>query len=105
VNKKAGGKAKKKSWTKVKVKEKLNNAVFLDAKAYERIVKEVPKFLNITVSILSDKFKINGAVARKVLRDLHSKNLIKQVGDHHSNFTLYTGAQAKTAAEPAPAKK
>eukprot|EP00347_Sterkiella_histriomuscorum_P008543 403344693 len=104
VNKKAGGKAKKKSWTKVKIKEKLNNAVFLDAKAYERIVKEAPKFQNLTVSIVSDKFKVNGAVARKVLRDLHAKALIKQVGDHHSSFTLYTGTQLK-AAEAAPAKK
>ena len=94
---KKGGKAKKKSWTKAKVKEKINNAVFLDAKTYERITKEAPKFLNLTVSIVSDKFKVNGSVARKVLRDLHQKNLIKQVGDHHSTFTLYTGTQAKPA--------
>ncbi|CDW83774.1 40s ribosomal protein s25-1 [Stylonychia lemnae] len=105
VNKKSGGKAKKKSWTKVKVKEKLNNAVFVDQKLYDRIVKEAPKFLNLTVSIVSDKFKVNGAVARKVLRDLHSKNLIKQCGDHHSSFTLYTGTQAKQTQEAAPAKK
>merc|ERR1711957_642637 len=32
---KGGAKAKKKSWTKVKVKEKLNNAVFLDQKHYQ----------------------------------------------------------------------
>ena len=42
--KKAGGKAKKKSWTKAKVKEKLNNAVFVDQKAYERISKDAAKF-------------------------------------------------------------
>lgn len=46
---------------------------------------------------MSDKFKINGSVARKVMRDLASKNLIKQVGDSHSKFTLYTGLQAKQA--------
>lgn len=71
------GKAKKKSWTKVKVKEKLNNAVFLDQKAYERITKEAPKIAGLTVSVVCDKFKVNGSVARKVLRDLHSKGLIK----------------------------
>ena len=43
-----------------------------------------------------DKFKVNGAVARRVLRDLHSKGLVKQVGDHNAHFTLYTGAQAKS---------
>ena len=40
---KSGGKAKKKSWTKVKVKDKLNNAVILDAKLWQRIQTEVPK--------------------------------------------------------------
>ena len=34
-----GVKAKKKSWTKVKVKDKLNNAVFLDQKSWENISK------------------------------------------------------------------
>jgi ribosomal protein S25 len=47
------------------------------------------------VSEVVNKFKVNGSVARRVLRDLASKNLIKQVGDHHSTFTLYTGTQAK----------
>ena len=94
--KKTGGaKAKKKSWTKVKVKEKLNNAVFLDAKLYERITKEAPKFLVITVSEMANKFKINGSVARKVIRDLYTKNLIRQVGDHNANFTVYSGKDAK----------
>lgn len=51
-----------------------------------------------------NKFKINGSVARKVIKDLASKNLIKQVGDHHSSFTLYTGTQAKAAAAPAEKK-
>ena len=68
-------------------------------------MKEAPKFQNLTVSIVSDKFKVNGAVARKVLRDLHQKNLIRQVGDHHSSFTLYTGTQAKAGQAEAPAKK
>lgn len=101
-----GTKAKKKSWTKVKVKEKLNNAVFLDSKAYERITKEAPKILAITVSVLCDKFKINGSVARRLLRDLHSKGLIKQCSESHSKFTLYSGTQSKvTGTEKAEQKK
>jgi ribosomal protein S25 len=51
--------------------------------------------LTITVSELVNKFKINGSVARKVIRDLHSKNLIRQVGDHNAAFTVYSGLQAK----------
>jgi small subunit ribosomal protein S25e len=94
--KKSGGaKAKKKSWTKVKVKEKLNNAVFLDQKAYERIVKDAPKFLTITVSELVNKFKVNGSVARKIIRDLSTKGLIRQVGDHNAAFSIYSGKEAK----------
>lgn len=90
-----GGKPKKKSWTKVKIKDKLNNAVFIDQKTYEKITKEAPRILTLTVSTMVDKFKVNGAVARRVLRDLHSKGLIKQCGDHNAHFTLYTGGQAK----------
>ena len=56
--------------------------------------------MTVTVSELVNKFKVNGAVARKVIKDLHSKNLIRQVGDHHSAFTVYSGTQAK-----APEKK
>ena len=93
--KKTGGKTKKKSWTKIKVKEKLNNTVFIDAKLYERILKEAPKFLTITVSEMCNKFKVNGSVARKAIKDLFSKNLIRQVGDHHASFTVYSGLQAK----------
>ena len=75
-----GGKAKKKSWTKVKVKEKLNNAVFLEDKAYERMLKEVPKILCITRAVLCEKFKIGGSVSRALIKDLYKKNLIIPVG-------------------------
>ena len=53
--------------------------------------------LVLTVSTVVDKFKVNGAVARKVLKDLLSKGLVKQCGDHNAHFTLYTGSQSKTA--------
>eukprot|EP00351_Strombidinopsis_sp_SopsisLIS2011_P000006 CAMPEP_0116875918 /NCGR_PEP_ID=MMETSP0463-20121206/8019_1 /TAXON_ID=181622 /ORGANISM="Strombidinopsis sp, Strain SopsisLIS2011" /LENGTH=121 /DNA_ID=CAMNT_0004522321 /DNA_START=181 /DNA_END=546 /DNA_ORIENTATION=+ len=96
-----GGKTKKKSWTKVKVKDKLNNAVFLDQKQYDRCAKEVPKILMITRSILSEKFKINGAVSRALIKDLASKGLIRRVGDHTASFDLYSGIQAKSALEKA----
>ena len=81
----------------------MNNAVFLDQKAYDRIAKDVTKFLVVTVAELVNKFKVNGSVARKLLRDLSSKNLIKQVGEHHAGFTLYTGVASKVA-EKAPEK-
>ena len=99
--KSAATKGKKKSWTKVKVKEKLNNAVFLEEKAYERMIKEVPKILCITRAILCEKFKVGGSVARALIKDLNRKQLIRPVGDQHASFDLYQGVQAKTAAEKA----
>lgn len=61
----------------------MNHAVFLDAKQYEKISKEVPRMTVLTVAVLCDKFKVNGSVARKVLKDLTSKGLVKQAGDHN----------------------
>ena len=58
------------------------------------------------MSIIADKYKVNGSVARRVLTELHSKGLIRQAGDHHSKFTLYAGTQyAAKAAEPVKGEK
>merc|ERR1711920_85175 len=105
--KKAGSgktKAKKKSWTKTKVKEKLNNAVYLDDKQFERMLKEVPKILCVTRALLIEKFKIGGSIARALIKELAKRNLIIPVGQQHHSFSLYRGAQAKTAAEKAEAE-
>merc|ERR1712176_784204 len=100
---KGGAKGKKKSWTKTKVKEKLNNAVFLDEKQFERMVKEVPKILCVTRAVLIEKFKIGGSIARALIKELCKKNLIIPVGQQHHSFDLYRGSQAKSAAEKAEA--
>ena len=98
---KSGAKAKKKSWTKTKVKEKLNNAVFLDDKQLERMIKEVPKILCVTRSVLIEKFKVGGAIARALIKDLNKKGLIRPLGDQHASFDLYSGIQAKAAGKTA----
>ena len=85
----------------MKVKEKANNAVFLEEKQYERMLKEVPKILCITRAVLCEKFKVGGSIARALIKDLSSKALIKPVGDQHASFDLYQGTLAKTAAEKA----
>merc|ERR1711934_1042441 len=93
------------SWTKVKVKEKLNNAVFLEERQYEKLTKEVPKILCITRAMLCEKFKVGGTVARALLKDLADKGLIVPVGQQHRAFALYKGKEAKTATEKAEAEK
>mmetsp|Transcript_12840 Transcript_12840/g.21729 ORF Transcript_12840/g.21729 Transcript_12840/m.21729 type:complete len:80 (-) Transcript_12840:259-498(-) len=68
------------------------------------MVKEVPKILCITRAVLCEKFKVGGSVARALIKDLYSKNLIRPIGQQHSTFDLYMGTQAKTAAEKAAAE-
>merc|ERR1712188_40245 len=75
-SKQKGGKTKKKSWTKTKVKEKLNNAVYLDEKQFERMLKEVPKILCVTRAILCEKFKVGGSVARGLIKELAKRGVI-----------------------------
>merc|ERR1719194_50608 len=100
--KKAGKtKAKKKSWTKVKVKDKLNNDVFLDEKRWAKMQQEIPKILCITRGALCDKYKVNGSIARAIIKELHKQGTIKRVGDPCAEFDLFSGVQAKSALEKA----
>ena len=84
-----GGKAKKKKWSKGKTRDKLNNLVLFDKATYDKLMKEVPSYKLITPSIVSERMKVRGSLARKVLAELVSKGLIRQVVQHHSQ-TIYT---------------
>merc|ERR1712087_807025 len=102
--KKSGAKAKKKSWTKVKVKDKLNNEVFLDKKRYEKFCNEIPKIRTITRAIIIEKYKVNGSVARALIADLARQGKIEAMGTQHSKFSLHRGTQSKSPAEVAAAE-
>ncbi|XP_015783222.1 40S ribosomal protein S25 [Tetranychus urticae] len=84
-----GGKAKKKKWSKGKVRDKLNNLVLFDKATYDKLLKEVPSYKLITPSVVSERLKIRGSLARKALEELLQKGLIKQVIKHHSQI-IYT---------------
>merc|ERR1719284_261296 len=64
----AGGRSKKKKWSKGKVKEKLQNAVMFDKATYDKMLKEIPKAKLITPSVVSERLKVNGSVARLAIR-------------------------------------
>merc|ERR1712060_841786 len=89
-----GGKAKKKKWSKGKVKEKLSNLVLFDKATYDKMLADVPKQKLITPSIISEKLKVNGSLARKAVRELVSKNLIRPVLTH-KHQSIYTRATNK----------
>ncbi|KAF8966483.1 ribosomal protein S25 [Flammula alnicola] len=86
----SGGKAaKKKKWSKGKVKDKAQHAVVLDKATYDRILKEVPTFKFISQSILIERLKVNGSLARIAIRHLEREKLIKPIV-HHSAQLIYT---------------
>merc|ERR1711990_203937 len=83
-----GGKAKKK-WSKGKTRDKLNNLVLFDKGTYDKLYKEVPTYKLITPSIVSERLKVRGSLARRALIELMEKGLIKQVVAHSSQM-IYT---------------
>merc|ERR1711957_1114313 len=86
----AGGKGKKKKWSKGKVKEKLANAVMFDKATYDKMLKEIPKAKLITTAVVSERLKVNGSVARLAIRHLEEKGHIEHVGDRTSAMMIYT---------------
>jgi small subunit ribosomal protein S25e len=100
AKKSGGAKQKKKKWTKGKVKEKLNNAVVFDKATYDRLLKEIPKSKMISPSIACDRLKVNVSLARRGLRHLHEKGLIKAVAVH-ARQSIYTRTSQAAAAPTA----
>ncbi|MDK2413332.1 small ribosomal subunit protein eS25 [Penaeus vannamei] len=84
-----GGKAKKKKWSKGKVRDKLNNLVLFDKATYDKLYKEVPSYKLITPSVVSERLKVTGSLARRGLQELLAKGLIRQVVKHHAQL-VYT---------------
>nr|AFK10959.1 40S ribosomal protein S25-like protein [Callorhinchus milii] len=108
---KSAGKAKKKKWSKGKVRDKLNNLILFDKATYDKMLKEVPNYKLITPSVVSERLKIRGSLARSALQELLSKGLIKLVSKHRAQV-IYTRntkggdpppAAAAAAAAAAPA--
>ncbi|KAM5548831.1 hypothetical protein ABKV19_000310 [Rosa sericea] len=89
--KSGGGKQKKKKWSKGKQKEKVNNMVLFDQATYDKLLSEAPKFKLITPSILSDRLRINGSLARRAIKDLMARGSIRLVSSHASQ-QIYTRA-------------
>merc|ERR1712179_790191 len=84
-----GGKAKKKKWSKGKVRDKLNNLILFDQPTYDKLYKEVPNYKLITPVVVSERLKIRGSLARRALNELQQAGLIKQVVKHSAQL-IYT---------------
>ena len=55
------------------VRDKLNNLVLFDEATYEKLLKEVPSYKLITPSVVSERMKISGSLARRALDDMNQK--------------------------------
>jgi small subunit ribosomal protein S25e len=75
----AGGKGKKKKWSKGKSRDQVDNKVLFSKEQFDRFHAEIPKMKLITVSSVVEKLKINGGLARQALRDLEADGKIRPV--------------------------
>eukprot|EP00030_Apusomonadida_sp_AF-17_P002413 a339583_8871.p2 GENE.a339583_8871~~a339583_8871.p2 ORF type:complete len:126 (-),score=51.14 a339583_8871:14-358(-) len=98
----------KKKWSKNKTREKLANLVYCDDATFQKLMSDVPKFRLITVSVVSERMRVNGTLARAALKELCEKGLIKKVSTNQGQH-IYTRAIADgeepvfKAAKPAAA--
>ena len=58
--------------------------VILDKPTYDRLFKEVPTYKLISQSVLVDRLKLNGSLARVAIRELEAQGLIKAISRHHA---------------------
>merc|ERR1711881_107399 len=86
---KGGAAAKKKKWSKGKVREKLNNMVIFDQGTYDRMMKEVSTFKLVSTSAISERLKVSGSLARRAIKELITAGSIKPL-DTHSKQLIYT---------------
>lgn len=87
----AGGKGRKKKWSKGKVREKVANKVLFEEELYARMLAEVPKMKLITPSAMVERLKIGGSLARMAIKELEADDKIKRVS-YHSSQWIYTRA-------------
>ena len=71
------------------MRDKLNNLVLFDKATYDKLLKEVPSYKLITPSILSERLKIRGSLAKRAINELLEQGLIKPVVTHHAQL-IYT---------------
>ena len=95
----------KKKWSKGKVTEKLNLNVVITPSLWKQIEKDIGFMKVITISTVSDRFKIVASLARKVIRHFGSTGLIQPLQFQHQQCLLYKGTKEKKETEKEDKKK
>ena len=87
-----GAKAKKKKWSKGKVKEKIQRAVLYEGEAtHQAAIKDITTMKLITPATVSDRCKVNLSLARRTINELVANGTITAVSKHSSCY-IYTKA-------------
>ena len=88
------GKGKKKKWSKGKVKEKKDHVCVIESEtALERICRDAPKKMPaMTVAAIIEQFKVNGSVARRVIREMQNRGIVRCV-DRNASMGIYTAVE------------
>ena len=86
-------------WSKGKSKDKLNYAVMFDQATLDKFMAEVPKMKLVTPYTICERLRINASLARRGIRELYSKGLIRPLGEtHHSHYVFTKPAAASASA-------
>ena len=75
---------------KGKQKDNVVNALMFDKALWDKLTKEIPKAKLITPSIISERIKVNGSLARQAIRILEEQGHIVRVGEPSSKLQIYT---------------
>merc|ERR1711897_93650 len=91
-------KSKKKKWAKGRVKEKKNNMAVLMPDEYTAAMRDIPKMKLVSVSTVSEKLRITGTLAYRLIRKLANEGTLKKRYDS-GGFLLYTKSAKQIALE------
>merc|ERR1712217_256474 len=98
-------KSKKKKWAKGRVKEKKNNASILLPDEYSTAMKEIPRMKTITVATVSEKYRIKGSLAYRLIMKLALEGTLQKVIKKGNRFVLYKKSWAQIQKEKEAAEK
>ncbi len=76
-------------WSKGKVRDKLNNLVLFDKATYDKLYKEVPAYKLITPSVVSERLKVRGSLAKRALEELLQKGKLSFKRKHFVSFVTF----------------
>ncbi|KAL0249588.1 hypothetical protein GEMRC1_004818 [Eukaryota sp. GEM-RC1] len=86
----------RKKWSKGRVRDKVNNNIFLTNELRSKLMKEIPTRKVITPFTVSESLKVTATVAKNVLKQLAAEGSIKAVSIH-STLPIYTRSVEETA--------